>query len=93
MLERYTLSSDNTLMPTIYRYKGYRFFFFSNEGNPPEPPHVHVRHGENVAKFWLTPDVRLADAWGMTPTELNELQKVTQENRGDFERAWHEFFD
>lgn len=42
-------------MPTIFRYKGYRFFFFSNEGFPPEPPHVHVRQGERVAKFWLVP--------------------------------------
>jgi uncharacterized protein DUF4160 len=27
-------------MPTILRWKGFRFFFFSNEGD--EPPHVHA---------------------------------------------------
>lgn len=79
-------------MPVIFRYKGYRFFFYSNEGVPPEPPHIHVRHGERVAKFWLKPEVSLADAWGMAATELNELQKIVVGRRKQFERAWHDFF-
>jgi hypothetical protein len=79
-------------MPTIFRYKGYKFHFFSNEGMPPEPPHIHVRHGERVAKFWLVPEVALADAWGMAASELNELRKVVEEHRDEFERAWHERF-
>lgn len=77
-------------MPTIFRHKGYRFFFFSNEGSPPEPPHVHIRHGERVAKFWLVPEVALAGAWCMSSTELNQLRKIVQEKRDEFERAWHE---
>jgi len=79
-------------MPTIFRHKGYRFFFFSNEGVPPEPPHVHVRHGERVAKFWLVPQVVLASAWGMSSVELNELRAIVQEKREEFERAWYEYF-
>ncbi|HZQ90749.1 MAG TPA: DUF2442 domain-containing protein [Terriglobales bacterium] len=39
-------------MPTILRHKGYRFFFFSNEGA--EPPHVHVGRGDEVAKLCST---------------------------------------
>ena len=38
-------------MPIVFRYKGYRFFFFSNEGDPREPMHIHVRKGEASAKF------------------------------------------
>jgi hypothetical protein len=79
-------------MPVIWRYKGYRFYFFSNEGAFPEPPHIHVRHGERVAKFWLVPEVALADSWGMKPFELNQLRKILEEKRNDFERAWHEQF-
>ena len=79
-------------MPTIYRYKSYRFFFFSNEGIPLERPHVHVRHGERIAKFWLTPHVVLADAWHMSAAEVNELRRIVQEQRKTFERAWYEFF-
>lgn len=40
-------------MPTVLRLGRFRFFFFSNEGN--EPPHIHVRAGEDEAKFWLEP--------------------------------------
>lgn len=40
-------------MPVIFRYKGYRFFFYSNEGSPREPVHVHVRGSDGEAKFWL----------------------------------------
>jgi len=79
-------------MPTIYRYKGYRFFFFSNEGQPLESPHVHVRHGERVAKFWLVPEPALASSWQMSAVELIELLKIISSNRDTFERAWHDYF-
>ena len=36
-------------MPTILRLEGYRFFFYSNEGSPREPPHVHVERGDGDA--------------------------------------------
>lgn len=29
-------------MPVILRFKGYIFFFYSNEGNPLEPAHIHI---------------------------------------------------
>ena len=40
-------------MPTLLRVEGFRFFFFSNEGQ--EPPHVHVSKDDGVAKLWLAP--------------------------------------
>lgn len=52
-------------MPTIFLFEGYRFFFFSNEGNPREPIHVHVRKDGSRAKFWLSP-VGLANNQGFT---------------------------
>ena len=36
-------------MPTVLRIKGYRFFFFSMEGD--EPPHIHIEHGDKVGEF------------------------------------------
>ncbi|WP_373888206.1 DUF4160 domain-containing protein [Massilia sp. Root351] len=42
-------------MPAVLRYKGYVFFFFSSEGTPREPAHIHVRHGNAVAKFRRLP--------------------------------------
>ena len=79
-------------MPTIFRYKGYRFFFFSNEGDSKEPLHIHVRKNEKVAKFWLEPAVILADAYQMRPHELSEIQKVVEKNVKLIKRAWYEYF-
>ncbi|MCK5131914.1 MAG: DUF4160 domain-containing protein [Candidatus Sabulitectum sp.] len=40
------------MSPTVFREKGFRFFFFSRE----EPRmHIHVRCSDGEAKFWLTP--------------------------------------
>jgi hypothetical protein len=44
-------------MPVVFRYKGYSFFFYSNEGEPLEPLHIHVRRGSAAAKFWLDEDI------------------------------------
>ena len=46
---------SHSTMPTIFQLEGYRFFFFSNEGNPREPVHVHIRKDGSRAKFWLHP--------------------------------------
>lgn len=42
-------------MPSLWREGGYRFHFYAAEGDPSEPPHVHVQKGPEGAKFWLTP--------------------------------------
>jgi hypothetical protein len=79
-------------MPVVLRYKGYKLFFYSNEGNPREPLHIHIRKGEAVAKFWVVPEVKLEDSYGMTGHELTELASVVRDNREIIERAWNEFF-
>ena len=40
-------------MPTILREAGFRFYFYSREND--EPPHIHVEHGDKLAKYWLDP--------------------------------------
>ncbi len=79
-------------MPVVFRYKGYRFFFYSNEGDPLEPLHIHVRKGEAIAKFWLEPDVAVAEDYGMSASELRELMGVAKENKPLIERYWNEHF-
>ena len=79
-------------MPVVFRYKGYRFFFFSNEGDPREPMHIHVRKGDATAKFWINPLVAIAEAYRLDAAELRELANVAEENRGRIERSWNEHF-
>ena len=76
-------------MPTVLRVSGFRFFFYSLEGS--EPAHVHVEHGDKVAKFWLTP-VSLAASRGFRSHELNRLRLLVIENRGSFLEAWNDHF-
>ncbi len=80
-------------MPVVFRHKGYRFFFYSNEGDPLEPLHIHVRKGESVAKFWIHPRTSIAKAYGMTSSELRKLVRVIEENKELIERYWNEHFD
>ena len=79
-------------MPVVFRYKGYRFFFYSNEGEPREPLHVHVRKAEAVARFWLEPDASAASSFGMAARELRELLAVAIDNRELIARYWNEHF-
>lgn len=76
-------------MPTILRIKGYRFFFFSREGN--EPAHIHVEQAERYAKFWLNP-IQLAESVGFRSSEITELRKLVEENKNIFEEKWNEYF-
>ncbi len=76
-------------MPTILKIKGYRFFFFSLEGR--EPPHIHIEHGDNVAKFWLSP-VNLASSYGFKSHELARIREMVVEHSALFLEKWHDFF-
>lgn len=79
-------------MPKIFEWNGYKFFFFSNEGVPRDPCHVHVRKGGALAKFWLDPEIGLASSWGMTSSELNQLEEVVEREADLIRRKWHEHF-
>ena len=79
-------------MPVVFRYKGYRFFFYSNEGEPKEPLHIHVVKAEKVAKLWLEPEVAIAESYAMTSGELKMLCKVAEEKRDFIIEVWNEYF-
>jgi len=79
-------------MPVVFSYKGYRFFFYSNEGNPLEPYHIHARKGESVAKFWIEPEISVAASYDISSSELKELMDVLGENKELIKRYWDEYF-
>lgn len=79
-------------MPLVSHDKGYRFFFYSNEGSPREPLHVHVMKDNVEAKFWLYPEVQLAYNDGFNARTLRELMEVVEGKRDLIEEAWNEHF-
>jgi hypothetical protein len=58
-----------------------------------EPAHVHVRSGDgSEAKFWLSPQVRLASNDGFDARTLRELATEVQDKQTMIEEHWHEYF-
>ena len=76
-------------MPTVLRWNGYRFYFFSNEGD--EPPHIHVDKAGCTAKLWLNP-VEIAKNIGYSPRELAEIARKVEAEALAFEEKWREYF-
>jgi hypothetical protein len=76
-------------MPTVLRLGGYRFFFVSLDRS--EPPHIHVRRENMVAKLWLDPVV-LERAGGFNRAELNAIAKLVHEHCETLLERWYEFF-
>jgi hypothetical protein len=73
----------------VFRYRNYRFYFFSRE----EPRlHVHVISPDGEAKFWLEPQIALAANKGLGATEISELTKIIEERQNEIREHWHRHF-
>ncbi len=79
-------------MPRVLEVNGYVFFFFSNEGDPAEPCHIHVRKSGSLAKFWIEPAIRLASSDGFNSKDLKEISHIIRDNLSEIKEAWNEFF-
>ncbi len=76
-------------MPTLLRWNGFRFYFFSSDGD--EPPHVHIDRDGATAKYWLSP-VRLARNVGLNARDLRLVEDKVAEEQIRFLEAWHGYF-
>lgn len=75
--------------PTLFRERGYRFFFFSRE----EPRmHVHVHHANGEAKFWLEQDIALAQNYGLSQNALNEVEAMIRLHEKEIRDGWQRHF-
>jgi hypothetical protein len=76
-------------MLTVLRVGRYRFYFFSNESE--EPPHIHVKAGDDEAKYWVEP-IGLSVNHGFNAKERNEIEQLVDEHQEEFLEAWNEYF-
>lgn len=79
-------------MPTVFRHSRFRFFFYSNEGNPREPVHIHVQKAGAEAKYWVGIDIVLERSVGFDARALRTIAKLVEENRRLIEENWYEHF-
>ncbi len=77
------------MSPTIFREKGYRFFFFSREERR---SHVHVYCGKGEAKFWMDPRIEIAQNYGLAEREIREAQNIIEAHEQEIRNAWHTHF-
>jgi hypothetical protein len=77
-------------MPTILFINGWRFFFYSNEGN--EPIHIHVQKAEAEAKFWIVIDIyeiEEAFSYNLSPADKREIKKLIYLNLDYILEKWN----
>ncbi|MGR6430114.1 DUF4160 domain-containing protein [Rhizobium sp. PAMB 3182] len=79
-------------MPVVFRFNNLTFFFYSNEGDPREPMHIHVRCAGCEAKVWLEPAIGVAESRGFNRKELSVIVRKVIDNRHLITQAWHEHF-
>ena len=77
------------MSPTVFRERGYRFYFFSRE----EPwMHVHVMSGQGEVKYWLEPQLELAKNHKLSRTELREIEQIIEAHFDELKTAWNAHF-
>jgi hypothetical protein len=79
-------------MPIVFRYRGFKFFFYSNEGTPREPIHIHIERDDVEAKICLIPEIKVAYNDGYDARTIRELLEVVEENKNQIVRSWNEHF-
>jgi len=77
------------MSPTIFRARGFRFFFFSREERR---LHVHVHCASGEAKFWMDPEIELAQNYGIRDKDLREARNLIEEHVDEIRGAWRKHF-
>jgi len=80
-------------MPTILLLRGWRLFFYSNEGT--EPIHIHAKKAGAECKFWLKPesfDIEEDYAHGLTPALRKEVRKIIFDHFDYIVSEWNNYF-
>jgi len=76
--------------PMVFSAQGFRFFFYTAEERR---AHVHVKPGAGgEAKFWIEPNVELANTFGLTPAQLSDIRKLVDKHLDEIRRAWTKYF-
>jgi hypothetical protein len=77
------------MSPTFLNEKGYRIFTWSKEE---ERKHVHIIKGNKQCKYWIEPEIEIADNNGFREFELSEIMKIISKNAEEFKTKWDKHF-
>jgi ribosomal protein L16/L10AE len=74
-------------MPTVLEMFGMRFYFYSREH---EPMHVHVENADGRAKFYLEPEIKLAENKGIKSKDLKIAENTIEKYLEKIVNEWKE---
>lgn len=77
------------MTPTVFRSRGYRFYFFSREERR---IHIHVQHATGEAKFWIDPEIELAQNYGLSARGVATALRLIREHEDEIRAAWEAHF-
>ena len=80
------------MMPELFRFFGFVFFFYSREH---EPIHVHVEGNGGEAKFSLNEKTGLfvlQYTAGIKHSDLKKIQQIITDNTEIIKQAWNFYF-
>lgn len=75
------------MSPVFAREKGYVFKVYSNEK---DSMHIHILKDGKSAKFWLEPEIELANNSGFTEVQLNEIERIVKIYANNFRKQFKE---
>lgn len=85
-------------MPQVFRVGSYWVFFWTNEGEPIEPVHVHISEGApqaNATKVWITKSGKciLSNNNSKIPEKtLRSILRIIEARSKMIIRKWQEYF-
>ena len=53
-----------------------------------ERMHIHVVKAENEAKFWLEPEIELAENYGFGSKDLKKITNIIEEHESNFKEQF-----
>jgi hypothetical protein len=77
------------MSPTVFRWKGFRFYFFSREE---ARIHIHVRDATGQAKFWIEPEIALEKNIGLKEIDIIDILEIIRSRKQEIIDAWHKHF-
>ena len=85
-------------MPQVFKIGSYWVYFWTNEGQPIEPVHVHVSQGspsENSTKIWITSRGKsyLCNNNSKIPTHiLRNIMRIIEARSDEIIQKWKLYF-
>lgn len=53
---------------------------------------MHVQGQRGEAKFWIEPEIALAQNYGLAERDINDARKLVEEREDEIREAWHRHF-